>query len=93
MNVEIFVDGKPIFTITDSFDPISGVCIHGCLDAFGYSYHDHRDSFTEAMECVGYALDKIKERDSIPENSFSNALGSSTTGSDGWLPKTTVAPS
>jgi hypothetical protein len=27
------------------------------------------------MECVGYALDKIKERDSIPENSFSNALG------------------
>ena len=75
INVEILVDGKPIFTITDSFDPLLGVCIHGCLDAYGYEYHDHRNSFTEAMECVGYALDKIKERDAISQNSFKNAVG------------------
>ena len=75
MNVEIFVDGKPIFTITDTSDPLFGVCIHGCLDAYGYSYHEHKGTFTEAMECAGYALDKIKERDSLLENSFLDALG------------------
>jgi hypothetical protein len=75
MNVEIFVDGKPIFTITDTSEPLLGVCIQGCLDAYGYSYHDHRNTFTEAMECIGYALDKIKERDSIRENSLLNSIG------------------
>jgi hypothetical protein len=57
MKLEIFVDGNPIFSITDTCDPLLG----GIM----------------AMECVGFALNKIKERDSLSENSFLNLLGDS----------------